>query len=88
MAAFTAAVLSEEFMKQTSWFEVASRVCRRPLRIVMGKGRRSVAYEKIDTLREETTVECKIRGLKPLGSRSEKAGRAGLINSFAPGRFM
>jgi hypothetical protein len=35
MAAFRAAILLEKFMKRTSWFEVAGRVCRKPLGIVM-----------------------------------------------------
>jgi hypothetical protein len=88
LAAFTAALLSEEFIKRTSWFEVAGRVCRKPIRIVMDEGRRLVAYEKIDVMREETTSNCRIRGLKSVGSRVGMGGRSELIESFVPGGFM
>jgi hypothetical protein len=46
MAAFTTAILLEEFMKQTRWFEVANSVCWKPAKIVMEKRRRSVGYTK------------------------------------------
>jgi hypothetical protein len=88
MEAFRAAILSEAFMKRTGWFEVAGRVCRKPLRIVMDEGRRSVAYVKIDVVREQTTSNCRIRGLRPVGSGVEKGGRTEIIDSFVPGGFM
>ena len=86
--AFTAAILSEEFMKRTSWFAIADRVCRKPLRIVMDEGQRSVAYGKIDVLREETTGKCRMSGLKSIGSINEDSGRNEIVNSFLPGGFI
>lgn len=88
MAAFAAAILSEEFMKRTSWFEVAGRVCRKPIRIVMDEARRSVAYGEIDILRVETTAKCRMRGLRSVGSTGERSGRTEIIDSFVPGGFM
>jgi len=85
MEAFEAAVLSEEFMKATSWFKTAGEVCRKPIRIVMGERGRSVAYAKIDVLREETTDKCRIRGLKSVGSRG---GSTNFIDSSVPGGFL
>ena len=88
MAAFAAAILSEEFMKRTSWFEVAGRVCRKPIRIVMDEARRSVAYGEIDILRMETTAKCRMRGLRSVGSMGKRSGRTEIIDSFVPGGFM
>ena len=88
MAAFRAAILSEAFMKRTGWFEVACRVCRKPLQMAMDEGRRSVAYVKIDVVREETTGNCRMRGLRSVGLAGEKGERSELIDSFVPGGFM
>jgi hypothetical protein len=84
-AAFTTAVLSEEFMKQTLWFEIADSVCQKPTKILMDKERRSVGYTKIDTIRDESTVKCKIRGLKS-GRGLGKEGEA--VESFVLGGFL
>ena len=88
MAAFAAAILSEEFMRRTSWFEVAGRVCRKPIRIVMDEARRSVAYGEIDILRTETTAKCRMRGLRSVGLTGKRSGRTEIIDSFVPGGFM
>ena len=87
-AAFAAAILSEEFMKRTSWFEVAGRVCRKPIRIVMDEARRSVAYGEIDILRTETTAKCRMRGLRSVELTGKRSGRTEIIDSFVPGGFM
>jgi hypothetical protein len=87
-AAFAAAILSEEFMKGTSWFEVAGRVCRKPIRIVMDEARRSVAYGEIDILRTETTAKCRMRGLRSVELTGKRSGRTEIIDSFVPGGFM
>ena len=88
MAAFSTAILSEEFMKQSRWFEVADSVCRKPTRIAMDEGRRSVGYAKIDMMREESTVKCRIKGFRS----GKKLGKEGLKNeaveSFMPGGFL
>jgi hypothetical protein len=88
VAAFSAAMLSEDFVRQTRWFETTNRVCRKPTRILMGDGRRSVAYVKIDAVRDETTTKCRIRGLRPVGEMGRKGGRREIVESFAPGGFM
>jgi hypothetical protein len=64
MAAFTTAILSEGFMKQSRWFEIADSVCRKPTRLAMDKGRRSVGYAKIDMMREESTVKCRVNKIR------------------------
>lgn len=88
MAAFKSAALSEDFMKRTSWFEIAGRVCQKPVKILMNEQRQSVAYVKIDDLREETTDKCKIRGLKSVGSGDKQSSSTEIVESFMPGGFM
>jgi hypothetical protein len=88
MAAFTTAVLSEEFMKQTRWFEIAESVCRKPTRIVMDKQRRSVGYAKIDVMREESTVNCKVKGLRSGGILGKDDVKSETVDSFMPGGFL
>ena len=81
--AFATAMLSEEFIKKTGWFDLAARACQKPMRILMDAEGRSVAYAKIDTLREETTNKCRMRGF-----RKEMDGRAEILESFVPGGFL
>ena len=88
MAAFASAMLSEDFMKRTSWFETAGRVCRKPVKILMDELRRSVAYVKIDDVREETTDRCKMRGLKSSGSGDMKSSSIEIVEPFMPGGFV
>ena len=88
VAAFATAVLSEAFMKQTRWFDIADRVCRKPTQIVMDEGRKSVAYVDISVLRDETTEKCRIRGLRSVGELSGEVGRNKMIEPFVPGGFL
>jgi hypothetical protein len=62
------AILLEEFIKRTRWFEITDTVCQKPTRIVINKRRRSERYTKIDIIREESTVKCKIKGLRSEGN--------------------
>jgi hypothetical protein len=62
MAAFTTAILSEDFMKQTRWFEIANSVCRKPTKIAMDKERRLVGYAKTDTVTEESRLSVRSGG--------------------------
>jgi hypothetical protein len=54
----------------------------------MDKGRRSVGYAKINMMREESTVKCRIKGFRS----GEKLGREGVkneaIKSFMPRGFV
>lgn len=88
LAVSTQAILSEEFMKQTYCFEIASRACRKPTRIVMDEHRRSVMCVNIDNIREESTSRCRIMGLRSAAERDGKGSRSEIIESFVPGGFM
>ncbi len=83
MAAFGTAMLSEAFIERTGWFDLAAKACKKPLRILMDAEGRSVAYVKIDTLREETTRACRMRGF-----RKEMDGKAEILESSVPGGFL
>ena len=88
IAAFTTGILSEDFMKQTRSFRFADKVCKKPTRIVLDGNHRSVAYVKIDTIREETTNKCRMRGLRALQRLNGRLDRSDLMESFVPGGFL
>ena len=62
---------------------------KKQVRIVMDAGGRSVAYVKIDTLREETTRDCRISGVRTVGVDLEEGEEnSKILEGFVPGGFM
>lgn len=88
MAAFATGILSEEFMKQTRSFRLAEKLCKKPTKIALNGSLQSVAYAKIDTIREETTNKCRVRGVKALQRLNGRLDRSDFMESFVPGGFM